>query len=239
MRPTLGAVVAASIAIGFAASFGCGKPSGAPALLSQPSRSQAGGSLALVSLAGKILGASGQSGSLVYEGSCAQGDISDPFKLTMPAHLTPAVAALNEAFALDPRLSVNVESGLIRIIGGNVPRDLLDLRLGHVAFRNEADPRDAVQRLLTLPEVRSYMEARGILWLTTLQGIYAPPTEGSPDLDVTLKDVTLSDALDRIVRTFPGMWTYRDCVEGHGHRAVFVNLLTFSPAPIDGGEGRR
>lgn len=184
-------------------------------------------SLELVEFVAKILGARGHSGSLVYEGTCAQGRISDDFQLTAPSRKTPPLNALKEGFERDSRLSAKLDSGLMRVTGGNVPWDLLNLRIPSVTFQDERDPMAAVRQLLQLPVITEYTRANHIQWLNVLEGIYALPVSGGPKLPGTLQDPTLSQALDMIARTFPGMWTYRECID-EDHRTVYIGFMEFS-----------
>jgi hypothetical protein len=193
------------------------------------------GSLQLVGFVSKILGDKGQSGSLIYAGNCATGEASDPFKLATPAAGVSALEALREGFAGDPRLTVKLESGLIRVTGGDVPRDLLDLRIDHITFREEDDPRDAIRKLLALPEVSAYMQEHHLQPLVVLESIYAPPTKGAPRLNGTVKNETIFQTLDRIVRTFPGMWIYRECAGSQGERLVYIGFQQFSTRAVSPG----
>lgn len=209
------------------AGCGSGHSNGVQALPTKVKQDEA--SLPLVTLVGKILGETRQSGSLIYEGSCSPGKPSDPFKLTSPVTGVPPLKALDEAFSHDPRLTAKLESGLIRVTGGNVPHDLLDLRISRISFRNEDDPREATRKLLALPEVRDYMRNHHIQFLMVSGGIYAPPSEKGPRLNGTIKGATVFQVLDRIVRTFQGVWIYRECAGSEGERVIYVGFLQFSP----------
>lgn len=179
----------------------------------------------LVSLVWKILGGTGRSGSLIYEGNCSPGKPDDPFRSASPRPGASPLQALNEAFAHDPRLTARQESGLIRVTGGKVPRGLLDVQISQVSFRDEDDPRDAVQKLLALPEVRDYMRGHHMEFPMVQGGIFALPRKGGPVLNGTMRGETLFQVLDRIVRTFPGVWVYRACSMGRGKRSVYIGFL--------------
>jgi hypothetical protein len=187
--------------------------------------------LDIVAYVSKILAASHQPGSLVYGGRCADGEMIPPFKLEAPAHTTSALDALKTGFAEDPRLSAKLESGLIRVTGGNVPRDLLSLRIQRISFRGENDPREAMQQLQSLAIVTDYMRVHHIQFLTVLGGIRAVPAQGGPHLDATFHDVTLSEALDQIAWTFTGIWIYQECDENGGQRAVYIGFQPFYSQP--------
>lgn len=193
---------------------------------------QESGSLQLVAFVSGILGDKGQLGSLIYTGNCSPGEVSDPFKLAAPAAGVSALEALRKAFAGDPRLTVKLESGLIRMTGGDVPHDLLDLRIGQIVFREEDDPRDAIGKLLALPEVRANMQEHHLQPLLVLESIYAPPIKGAARLNGIIKNETLFQILDRIVRTFPGMWIYRECAGSQDERLIYIGFQQFSAQAV-------
>ncbi len=169
----------------------------------------------------------GRSGSLIYEGVCTSSEaIVDTFKVGASQRNAPAVRALQQAFANEPRLSEKEEaSGRIRILGGNVHTDLLDLRIPQISFHSEDNPRDAVAALVTLPEVKAYMQSHGIKFVNAIGGI-APMPKGA-HLNTMLRNVTVSEALDRIAQTFPGVWIYSECVTESQRRLVDFTFIEF------------
>jgi hypothetical protein len=44
-----------------------------------------------------------------------------------------------------------------------------------------------------------------------------------------LDDVTVSQALDYVRRTFPGFWIYENCISPEGERSVYFNFVDVSP----------
>jgi len=185
----------------------------------------------LVDVVLTVLEDSGRPGSLEYQGACTgSGDITENFGIAAPlqSDLHP-VQALQRAFVGDPELTASQDaSGLIRVVGGDVPTDLLNLRIHEVVFQRERDPRDAEYKLLALPEVHAYMQAHHITFIQTIIGLIPPPS--GRVLNVTLKGVTLSAALDRIAETFPGVWVYGECTRS-GERHVLMFFHEFSVQP--------
>lgn len=177
-----------------------------------------------------ILEDSGRPGSLEYQGVCtASGDIADHFRIGIPQNDLSPLQALQRAFVGDPEVTATKDaSGLIRVVAGAVPTDLLNLRIPKIIFRQERDPRDAEYKLLALPEVHAYMLAHRITFIQAIYGLI-PPSSGRA-LNVTLKDQTLSAALDRIAETFPGVWVYGECVS-RGRRHVLMFFHEFSARP--------
>jgi hypothetical protein len=133
----------------------------------------------LVSRVVSTLADSRRSGSLVYEGACARLErITDSFRVSTPTSGAPAVQALHDAFANEPKLTVEEDaSGRIRVVGGNVHTDLLDLRISQISFHSEDNPRDATATLLTLPEVKAYMQSHHIHFVNAMGG-FAPMPKG-------------------------------------------------------------
>ena len=181
----------------------------------------------LVSRVVKTLADSYSSGSLIYEGICTpSGAITDSFKVAAPEPGVPVNQTLHDAFANEPRLTVKEDaSGRIRVIGGNVHTDLLDLRIPEITFHSEDNPRDAMASLLIRPEVKSYMQSHRINFESVINQL-APMPKGA-HLNTTLRNATISEALDRIAQTFPGVWIYRECATQSGERIVDFTFTEF------------
>jgi hypothetical protein len=181
----------------------------------------------LVSRVTSVLTSTQRSGSLAFEGACAASErISEAFKLSVPRSGDSPVQALRHVFENDPRLSVTEDRmGRIRVVGGNVRTDLLDLRIPSITFQSEDNPRDATAKLLTLPAVSEYMDTHHI-HLTNAMGGLAPMPKGA-HLDTTLKNMTISEALDRIAETFPGIWIYQECTSSSGVRMIDFTFVEF------------
>jgi hypothetical protein len=87
--------------------------------------------------------------------------------------------------------------------------------------------------ILDAPEVQSFMEANriekpfdptgGPPWILPM--LKTTPGPGVPNISGELKDVTLADALDYIVKTFPGFWLYQECESSAGKRVVYFGLF--------------
>ena len=151
---------------------------------------------------------------------------STPSKLVHHSAMLQQFGLCSKRLGAEPRLSPQEEaSGRIRILGGNVHTDLLDLRIPQISFHSEDNPRDAVAALVTLPEVKAYMQSHGIKFVNAIGGI-APMPKGA-HLNTTLRNVTVSEALDRIAQTFPGVWIYSECVTESQRRLVDFTFIEF------------
>lgn len=178
----------------------------------------------------RVLEENHRSGSLVYRGHCTDsGGITDSFRVTPPAHNAPSVEAFRQAFVNDPTLTVKEDSsGMIRVVGGDVQPELLGVTIHDVKFQEENDPREATSKLLASPELKTYMQGHRTEFVTTSGGL-VPPASGR-HLNATLTDMTVSQSLDRIAQTFPGVWIYEECITRQGEKRVEINFHEFSAA---------
>jgi len=181
------------------------------------------------------------SGSLEYRGRC---DTRFDFPHLRPVDKVAgdAVAALREIFADDPDMRVTRDAdGIIRMAEAGVPDDLLAVRIQRIAFKDDEiypprdvrfDPRDAMWTVLFQPEVAAFMKGHGIARpfdFEDASGRRAIPSPEPPHLAENLRDVTLSQALDNVLQTFPGLWIYENCPNKNGKRIVDFGILTDSP----------
>ena len=150
------------------------------------------------------------------------------FLFAPPAHEIPPVDALRQAFVNDPTLTVKEDSGMMRVVGGDVQPELLGIAIHDVKFQEEDDPREATYKLLASPELKTYMQSHHTEFVTTSGGLI-PPASGR-HLSGTLTDMTVSQSLDRIAQTFPGVWIYQECTTGQGEKRVEINFHEFSAA---------
>jgi hypothetical protein len=178
----------------------------------------------------RVLEENHQSGSLVYRGSCTNyGGIADSFKVSSPVRDVPPVEALHQAFVNDAALTVKEDSsGMIRVVGGDVQPELLGVTIHDVKFQEENDPREATSKLLASPELAAYMQGHRTEFVETSGGLIPPPS--GRHLSGTLTDMTVSQSLDRIAQTFPGVWVYEECVTGQGEKRVVIIFHEFSAA---------
>lgn len=79
-----------------------------------------------------------------------------------------------------------------------------------IHFRGAVDPTSAIEEVMSAPEVRKYLD-QGHIEGVTLRTTFVTPSKDLPKLSGELRDVTVAQALDRIVRFFPGLWFYSEC----------------------------
>ncbi len=185
---------------------------------------------------GDVLYRAHTSGSITYRGDCESHGASED----LPALRTPRnkdaspVQTLREMFADDPTMRVMQEpDGKIRMADRNVPTDLLEVKIRHISFTSSITTSSAaLWEILWAPEVEAFMKTRNIgpmlpdnFSFSILLG-----SDSKPMVARDLDNVRVSQALDYILQSYPGFWTYEDCA-GRGGRTVFFR---FFPATLPG-----
>jgi hypothetical protein len=130
--------------------------------------------------------------------------------------------------------------GTIRMTETDAPRDLLDLRISHISFKAAYDdswgvpydPRFALAAILKAPEVQAFMQSHDIGQQNEFALVNGGGQVPSPNLlhiPADLYNVTLSQALDYVLRTFPGIWIYENCNSVTRSRVVYFKLFEVPP----------
>jgi hypothetical protein len=195
------------------------------------------------SLTGTIVGAvltrAHASGSLVYSGRCENnGGTFDLPLLRFPADRnTPPVQLLQQMFVDDPKMHVTQDAnGNIRMVETDVPRDLLDLRIVQVPFSSERGihaPRWAISQIMVTPDVKNYMTVNNIgPVVPDFRVFIGPLSPNAPKIPDDLYYVTVSEALDYILKTYPGFWAYESCENGDKSRTVHLDFFPTVPASV-------
>ena len=172
-----------------------------------------------VPLLQRILYTAHASGSLAYWGRCELGQPYPDFPaLSSPSDDSrPPLEVLREVFAKDQQMEVTQDSnGLIRMFESDVPMDLLEVKITHLSFGPPDEdrgifngPNDTLQTILSSPEVKTYVATHKI-------GPFPDGWSGSQgphrhQVSGDLYNVTVKQALDYILQTFPGFWIYQNC----------------------------
>jgi hypothetical protein len=179
------------------------------------------------------------SGSLAYWGRCgyreARPDLPNVRSRPENSGSISPVQALREMFADDPKMHVTQEAGgMIRMFESDVPRDLLDVRISHISFKDPEGragvwiPRQARRMLVGSPEVRAFMRAYNIGWASDgeyINDLYGGAHPYQPHVSGDLYDVTLAEAMDYVLKSFPGFWVYENCRREDGTRVVFFEIF--------------
>jgi len=186
------------------------------------------------------------SGSFVFSGhcdlsACAPHADFPPFRaLTGPQGST--IQVLREILADAPATQVTQDAGgTVRMNETGVQTDLLNVKISHVPFdgyrQGVYTANGALRIILQTPEVLAFMKTHEI------RGPFGPfdncsgsgePVPGhagawppeSPHIEGSLDNVTLSEALDYVLKTFPGIWIYESCPPSEKkHRVVYLRFL--------------
>jgi hypothetical protein len=136
-------------------------------------------------------------------------------------------------FVDDPKMRVTQEAGgKIRMLETDVPSDILDVKISHISFNVSGagadlfnSPNMALRIVLHAPEVSAFMKAQNIGPLSDVEAISDMSAPNSPGVSGDLNNVTVSQALDYILQTFPGFWIYENCPSEEGSRMVFFNFF--------------
>lgn len=204
-------------------------------------------------LISNVLAKAGVSGSLEYNGECGEGSIVPdlpPIREPQKPYGQNPTETLRSMFSPDGRRVVSQGSnntirviemvvsqeadGMIRIIEAGVQTDILQVRIKQLSFKWITDPEEALHVVLSAPEVQSFIKTHGIGQPVPLFGVSlyelpgrttnAVPMPGVPYVSGELSDITLADALDYLLKTFPGFWLYQDC-SLEGRRIVYFSLF--------------
>jgi hypothetical protein len=188
----------------------------------------------------EILGNAKLSGSLEFTGRCDGGFLPTLPPLRMSAEGGGStLQALREIFRDDHAIGVQRDpGGKIRMVESAIPTDLLNIKIRHITFdgiyasgpeNGVYTPNQALHVILQAPELTTFIKAHDIEVLSTDYGISGGGSRNRPDsphISGSLDDVTLSQALDRVLDTFPGIWVYENCsAEDHRERAVYFRFF--------------
>lgn len=166
------------------------------------------------------------SGSLAYSASCKfqVGRFPVPPHIGTPKRSGSLTEVLQSMFGENSTIRVTQDpKGLVRMVDANVPTDILDVRIHHVTFAGEGiDPimggaALAMMTILNTPEVRAFMETHDIT-TGAFRVVGANPNQ--PRVRGELKDVTVSEAFDYVLKTVPGYWVYENCTTPEGARSA-------------------
>lgn len=173
------------------------------------------------------------SGSLAYWGQCGVHKPYPDFpKLRAQSDYSGSPSeVLQRMFADDKHMSVTQEGdGTVRMIEDDVPTDLLNVKIRHISFASgdmSHGANMALIQILMLPEVEAFKKAHNIG--PSEENAFIFPGDagdpGTPTVSGDLENVTVSQTLDYVLKTFPGFWLYENCRTEGGGRTVFFNFF--------------
>ncbi len=177
------------------------------------------------------------SGSLVFSGGCKFQDRPAPVPSVGMTRYSGSVREnLQGMLAVNSKIRVTQDpDGMIRMVEADVPMDILEVKIHHVSFpASEPVSFDEARRplymagilialktILRAPELVAFEEQHHINDNDSLgtEGDLLSWSKG-PQVTGELNDVTVSQALDYVLKTFPGYWVYEDGSCENGDRAV-------------------
>ena len=178
-----------------------------------------------------VLKSAGGVGRLYYHADCwterGDGILFPRLGLVGPAKSKNGLAAIQDIFRREKQVSVTEgPSGIYRISIGNVNYELLKTKIQLLKFtpRERYNVRDAISAIERTKEVESKkrelkLENPPIV----VAGRVLEPAAGLPHLPISLRDVTMDEALDRVAQTFGELIIYGECVSGSGRRLFNIN----------------
>lgn len=188
----------------------------------------------------KILSGEHRSGSLEFWGGCDLAWPRPDFPKLRPltGREGSGLDALQEMFANDSKMQVSQDNdGKIRMVERDVPQDFLEVKIHHLSFRSLHDGEAiyhsgawAVYAILHTPEVMDFMARK--IGPARAWGGWGMPGQiviHGPSVPGELNDVTVAQALDYVLKTFPGFWTYQNCHDPEGRRTIFIAFLQDLP----------
>jgi hypothetical protein len=160
------------------------------------------------------------SGSLAYSASCKSPIVPH---VRTPRRSGSAADVLQSMFDDQSTIHVTQEpNGLVRMAAVDVPTDILRIRIHHISFAQSdsepvSGPPFAVMRIMSASEVGIFMKEHDIRTSAfRIEGTYPR----LPDIPGELYDVTVSEALDYVLMTFPGYWVYENCTTPESTRSI-------------------
>jgi hypothetical protein len=175
----------------------------------------------------QALDRAGLLGSLEISGVCDAKSFPQFSQLGQKAN-NSIPTMLSEMLPSDHSFRVTQDpNGLIRVIEPDVAADFLKLRISHIAFEDSKHrplfhANHAMSAVLSTPEVVAFIRSNDIQRLPLLESAGGDlPLSNSPHIGGTLDNVTVQEALDRILQTFPGVWLYEDCPQNQLRKHAF------------------
>ena len=191
------------------------------------------------------------SASMEFSGSC---EPNSPFFPTPQAPRTvnaPALDVAREMFAGGSHMKVTADAdGTIRMKESGVQDDILNVNIDRIRIGGDTPetaayaPTLVVFPVMVAPEVEAFLKAHDIEWrpfYLFFTGSVSVPGFGFPHLSGSLENVTVAQVFDYAVKTFPGIWLYKNCpAQGSNKREIQVRFFKnpkikfrrFAPNPL-------
>lgn len=131
--------------------------------------------------------------------------------------------------------------GVIRMTERGVQADILDFKIHHISFDNEQggiyNANAALNFVLWSPDLKHYMVDHKIEFpfeggpISALYGS-KPLAVELPHIHGVLDNVSVGDAMDEILKVFPGLWIYENCpATAQRERIVYFRFYSLAGGP--------
>lgn len=180
----------------------------------------------------KTLSDAGVSGSMAIAGACEGPAILIPIG-THANGSGNLVEVVKEMLREDSSMQVRQDrDGTIRMNERGVPEDILHVKIRELNFGKSAGlyvPDEAVLWIMGAPEVTAFRKSHDIEWVPLPvggTGNFGPALSELPHVSGSLENVTVAEVLDHFLKTFPGIWVYKNCPAHEGkRRTVYFRFL--------------
>ena len=179
-----------------------------------------------------VLKSTGGVGRLYYRADCwterGDGILFPWLELATPAQSTTGLAAIQDIFRKEKRVTVTEgRSGISRISMGNVSYELLNTKIHVLTFtpRQRYNVQDAISAIEQTKEIEGKVRELKLEYPPKVISVRVlEPAAGLPHLPMSLRNVTMDEALDRVAQTFGELITYGECVNGNGTRLFSIDF---------------
>ena len=144
--------------------------------------------------------------------------------IQVPTKSETGLSAVRAIFRSDKNVEITQDrDGVIRIVIGDVFRSFLDtnlasVRLDKTAQYNPDGPGGAIALVESESTIEKSMRESKVIQIPEFYiGLRMPPLSGSRHLPPTINNVTVDGYLDLIVKTFPGVVIYSECMIDDSH----------------------
>jgi len=188
----------------------------------------------------KVLADAGVSGSMEISGACGGPGLPTQITITPATDAGNIVEVVKTILQRDSAMKVKQDrDGTVRMKEAGIPEDILKVKIRDLNFQDSAGlyvPDEAVLWIMTAPEMARFRKSHGVEWSPLLvmgRGHSGPTLTRLPHVSESLHDVTVSQALDYFLKTFPGIWVYKNCPAHDGKRRTvyfrFFNIQRMPP----------
>jgi hypothetical protein len=172
-----------------------------------------------------------KSARLDFQGPCEapNSDVISfpPVKVNSPRDAGSSLSKVQEMLRDNRDISVKEdEFGIIRIKVAGVSGAILQTRIAQLTLDDDGqyDPNAAIRAILNAKDLQSAMGQLHVRFAVSATGLENIPSKGAPHLEQSWKSLTVDQALDRVLRTFPGLVEYKECVRPNGDRLFNIRF---------------